>query len=94
MLVDMLTCICFQTCMFRKKCMLAYSRSLLTQGKARIPRCPGGLYRGSIARFWLRPELFPGIGVLPGPGTGFHTSILRLSAPYSDYDDHFASVGE
>jgi hypothetical protein len=44
----------------------------------RIPRCPGGLYRGSIA--WVRPgpvwasarvrfgpELFPGIRVPPGP---------------------------
>jgi hypothetical protein len=28
----------------------------------RIPRCPGDLYRVSIARVWLRPEYFPGIG--------------------------------
>ena len=34
---------------------------------SRIHRCPGGLCRGSIAR--VRPELFPGIGVLPGPAT-------------------------
>jgi hypothetical protein len=33
--------------------------------RSRIPRCPGGLYRGSIAGLGL--ELFPGSGVLPGP---------------------------
>jgi len=39
---------------------------------SRIPCCPdpGGLYRDAIARVWLRPELSPVIGVLPGPVTG------------------------
>ena len=37
----------------------------------RIPRCPGGLYLGSIARVRLRPELFSVIGILSGPATGF-----------------------
>ena len=36
---------------------------------SRIHCCPGGLYRGPIARVGVRPELFPGIGVLPGPAT-------------------------
>ena len=31
-----------------------------------IPRCPGGLYRGSIAQVWLRHEMFPSIGSSPG----------------------------
>jgi hypothetical protein len=35
-----------------------------------IHRCPGGLCRGSIAR--VGSELFPGIGVLPGPATESH----------------------
>ena len=37
---------------------------------SRIHRCPGGLCRGSIAR--VGSELFPGIGVLPGPATESH----------------------
>ena len=41
---------------------------------------PSVLYRGSIARVWFRPELFPGIGVLPGPATGSHivNRVTRL----------------
>ena len=35
-------------------------------------RCPGGLYRRSTGRVRLGPELFPGIGVLPGPAAGSH----------------------
>ena len=40
----------------------------------KIHCCPGGLYRGSIARVrkQFRPELCPGIGVLPGPATESH----------------------
>jgi hypothetical protein len=42
---------------------------------------PGGLYRGSIAQVWLRPELFPVIGVLPGSATGSH--IVNRETPVS-----------
>jgi hypothetical protein len=55
----------------------------------RIPCCPLGLFRGFIARIaqvWLRPELFPGIKVLPGPATGSHivnrgTPVASLGQP-------------
>ena len=45
--------------------------------RSRIHRCPGGLSRGSIAHVGKRfvPELFPGIGVFPGPATESHIVI-------------------
>jgi hypothetical protein len=63
-------------------------RNLQFDDTCGFPRCPGGLYRGSIAQVWLRPEFFPGIqpGVLPGPVTGSHTvnrgtSVAPLGHP-------------
>ena len=47
---------------------------------------PGGLYRGSIARaIWLRPELFLGIGVLPGSATGSQivNRVTRLGLEFN-----------
>jgi hypothetical protein len=38
-----------------------------------------GVYRGSGARVRLGPELFQGVGVLPGPATGSH--IVNRATP-------------
>jgi len=58
----------------------------------RIPLCPGDLYRGSIARVWLRPELFPGIGVLPGSATESH--IVNRGTPVAPLGQPQLSVPE
>jgi hypothetical protein len=50
--------------------------------RPRIPRCPGGLYRCPVARVWLGPEMFPGIGVPPpGPAAGSHVVQGDPAAP-------------
>ena len=47
---------------------------------SRIHQLPGGLqWTAQHLPGWLRPELFPGIGVLPGPATESH--IVKRGTP-------------
>jgi hypothetical protein len=60
---------------------------------SRIPRCPDGLYRGSVARVWLGPNCFRALGsspgLLQGPilciGGHSRVCVLLLQPEYLNY---------
>jgi hypothetical protein len=61
----------------------------------RIPRCTGGLYRGSIARVWLRPELFLGTSKGGDPHAArevFHALRGRCSTRFEGDHPRHVSV--